>query len=422
MSEQIHHVFLTYAEANRDVVETLALRLRGDGRLSFWFAPWHSIPGVSLQEQMEAALLAAQSCAIFGGGDTGSITGWQNEQMRIAIQNRVEDVPVYRVIPVLLPGTAHVRRQDLPPFLRRFEPVEFCSLDDERAFRRLLAGILGLPPIEIEGYLQSELDKARLPPPSGQFNHGHAIIIGIANYPYVSPLPETVLNDAHDLRNLLTDSMRCGYPAANVTLLLDSDATRERIRNALADLARCTGSGDTAVVFFSGHGARATVGDRVRQYIVPYDCTLADLDGTAIAGEDLTSLLQTIPVGRLLAILDSCHSGGAADPKTLAASLTPGLGEDYYAALAQGKGRVVIASSRPDEISWALGGMRNSLFTYYILEALRGGCQTLGDGYIHVFDLFRHVARQIPLKANQHPIFKASAMEDDFPVALSMAH
>jgi len=63
--------------------------------------------------------------------------------------------------------------------------------------------------------------------------------------------------------------------------------------------------------------------------------------------------------------------------------------------------------------------MDNSLFTHYILEALRGQAKTLGDGYIRVFDLFRHVADAVPTKANQHPVFKATAMESDFPVALT---
>jgi hypothetical protein len=62
--------------------------------------------------------------------------------------------------------------------------------------------------------------------------------------------------------------------------------------------------------------------------------------------------------------------------------------------------------------------MRNSLFTHYLLEALRGQGKTLGDGYVRVFDVFRHVADRVPTRAEQHPIFKATAMEEDFPIAL----
>jgi uncharacterized caspase-like protein len=95
-----------------------------------------------------------------------------------------------------------------------------------------------------------------------------------------------------------------------------------------------------------------------------------------------------------------------------------GLTDDLYQALAYGKGRVVMVSSRPDEASRVLDNMPNSLFTYYLLEALRGQARTLGDGYVRVFDIFRHVADNVPRHASQHPIFKATAMEGDFPVAL----
>ena len=88
--------------------------------LSFWFAPWHSVPGEPIQKQMEEALGEAQACAVFVS-TPGGMAGWQNEQMRAAIQTRVEDVPGYRVIPVLVPGAAPpntARPAPLPAFAR----------------------------------------------------------------------------------------------------------------------------------------------------------------------------------------------------------------------------------------------------------------------------------------------------------------
>ncbi len=140
----ISHVFLSYAPENQNSVDTLARRLHSDARLSFWFAPWHSVPGTPIQEQMEAALLGAQSCAVFIGG-AGQISGWQNEQMRMAIQTRVEDDSRYRIISVLLPGAIRPARRDLPAFLRRYEIVEFQALDDEQAFKAPARRHLGHP-------------------------------------------------------------------------------------------------------------------------------------------------------------------------------------------------------------------------------------------------------------------------------------
>jgi hypothetical protein len=419
MSDQdLQHVFLSYSEENLEFVDALARRLKNDARLSFWFAPWHSVPGVPVQEQMEEALWQAQACAVFVG--TGEIEGWQGEQMRVAIQTRVEDEPGYRIIPVLTPGATRPSRRSLPSLLRRYEMVEFQGPDDDQAFNRLLAGILGIPPIQVEGYVEVRVSQEKMSlPPSGVLKQGHALVIGVANYPKVRPLPETVLDDARDLGALLTDPAICGYPPAQVDQLLDVEATSDSIRAALADLAARTGPDDTALVFFSGHGAHAPSGGDTRQYILPYDCDLADLSHTAIRGDEMTRMLREIGAGRLLVLFDSCHSGGAGDPKGLLPQVRLGLSEEYYQGLAQGKGRVVIASSRPDEVSWALPGMNNSLFTHYLLEALRGQCKMLGDGYVRVFDIFRHVADQVPAKADQHPIFKATAMDVDFPVALA---
>jgi hypothetical protein len=419
-----NRVFLSYNDETRDFVEGVARRLRGDGRLAFWFQPWHAVPGRPMQEQMEDALLDAQSCAVFIGG-AGTIAGWQNEQMRAAIQTRVEDDSGYRVIPVLLPGITRPSRRDLPPFLRRYEMVEFANPDDEIAFRRLLAGILGIPPVEVEGYIEAESARSRLAsPPSGRFAGGRAVVIGVAGYANVSPLPAAVLDDARDLRARLTDPATCGYPAGQAALLLDGQATRDGIRAALAELAQAAGPDDTAVVFFSGHGARAIdpkgLGDPSGlEYILPFDADLSDLARTAIRGDEMTAMLRRIRAGRLLVLFDSCHSGGAGEPKAAAPPLKAGLSEDYYTGLALGKGRVVIASCRADEVSWVLPGMRNSLFTHHLLEALGGGtARTLGDGYVRVFDVFRHMADRVPRLASQHPIFKAAGMEEDFPIAL----
>ncbi|MGD8791440.1 MAG: toll/interleukin-1 receptor domain-containing protein [Anaerolineae bacterium] len=161
-----NHVFLSYSAENEAFVESLARRLLEEAHLSFWFRPLHAIPGGEIQQQMEEALWQAQSCAVFIS--SGEIKGWQNEQMRAAIQARVEDEPGYRVIPVLVPGTTPPEKRNLPRFLRLYEPVEFNSPDDERAFKYLLSGILGIPPIEVEGFLETKTGKA---PPAGQIDH-----------------------------------------------------------------------------------------------------------------------------------------------------------------------------------------------------------------------------------------------------------
>ena len=68
-------------------------------------------------------------------------------------------------------------------------------------------------------------------------DNAHALVIGIANYQQLNPLPEVVLKDARDIHDLLLDPQHCGYPPDNVELLLDDQATAARIRAALKTLA-----------------------------------------------------------------------------------------------------------------------------------------------------------------------------------------
>jgi hypothetical protein len=424
--DQQYQVFLSYAQDNVDQVEEIAKRLKGDGHLDFWFAPWHNVPGLEFQEQAEDALDQSACCAIFVGGGAEQIEGWQNEEMRAAIALHVEENRRYRVLPVFLPGTTRVSRRDLPRFLRNyFRPgleVAFDTLEDERAYKRLLAGILGKPPIEIEGYLTAKGDALKIPepPPPEGFASAHALVIGVADYPHYISLPETIHHDAGDLYALLTDPAACGYPADQVTKLLDAEASGDGIRAALKDLSARAGADDTAVIYFSGHGAHKTEGGTARQYLLPHDYDPADHAGTALSGDEISDALAEIEAARLLVLFDSCHSGGAAIVKGDEPEFERGLDEGYYEALAQGTGRVVMASSRAEEQSYALRDMRNSLFTHYLLEALRGKGPHLGDGRVRVFDVFRHVSKRVPerVKSRQHPIFKATAMEEDFPIAL----
>jgi hypothetical protein len=59
---------------------------------------------------------------------------------------------------------------------------------------------------------------------------------------------------------------------------------------------------------------------------------------------------------------------------------------------------------------------------YWFLRttALRGKARTHGDGVIRVFEVFNYVAETVrrTVPGQQHPIFKASDVEDNFPVAL----
>jgi hypothetical protein len=250
--------------------------------------------------------------------------------------------------------------------------------------------------------------------------NAHALIVGIANYPHVNPLPATVLNDVAGIQRVLADPGLCAYPAGNVTLLPEEQATQAGLRQALADLASRTSADSTVFIYLSSHGARIRSGAGAGEYLLPFDVRLhaeQEMAQMAISGAEFSQALTAIPARKLIVVLDCCHAGGVGQPKDAAVVPTIGLSERYLETLQRGRGRVILASSRSTELSWILAKARHSLFTTHLLAGLEGGANGAG-GVIRIFDLFDYIQPRVTAeRSDQHPIFKAE-IEENFPVAL----
>lgn len=99
---------------------------------------------------------------------------------------------------------------------------------------------------------------------------------------------------------------------------------------------------------------------------------------TAISGAEFSAALRAIAARKLVVILDCCHAGGIGQPKDASSAPDIGLSEAYLDTLKGGRGRVILASSRSNELSWILPGASHSLFTSHLLAGLRGGANGAG--------------------------------------------
>ena len=139
-----YDVFLSHNSKDKAAVEALAIRLEDEAGFKVFLDQWNLIPGDPWQEDLEQALEDSRTVAVFLG--PSGIGGWHNEEMRNALDRRVRD-PERRVIPVLLPDTRMPVAEEIPAFLSRLTWVDFrAGLEDETAFRSLVAGIIGEAP------------------------------------------------------------------------------------------------------------------------------------------------------------------------------------------------------------------------------------------------------------------------------------
>lgn len=238
------------------------------------------------------------------------------------------------------------------------------------------------------------------------FSQGHACIVGVGGN-----LPITV-KDAVGLADILKDPERCAYPPEQVHLLTKEQAKREDVLAALDRLAQSAKPDSTVIVYFSGHGGyrvEDSITKKKTYYLFTFGYEMTKLSVTAISGEEFADRLRSIPAQKLLVLLDCCHAGGLADTSKLGYVEKAPLPPEAQAFFAEGKGRVVIASSQADEKSIILKDKPYSEFTRALIEALAGKGASQKDGYVRVADLAMYAREVVPRRTKdcehpQHPI------------------
>jgi hypothetical protein len=234
-----------------------------------------------------------------------------------------------------------------------------------------------------------------------------ALAVGLSRYQTLRPL-SSAANDARDIAAVISN----GNIQSEVKLLVDDGATKETVLQELDRLATSASSEDTVFVFFAGHGWRLSDNEE-RAYFCPFEAALSNLDETCLTNHEFTEALRAIKSARLLVLLDTCHAGAIGEPRNLIASHTTPLVQRDLDTLVEGKGRVILAASRPEEEAWELMGMGNGLFTSFLLRALSGSAAR-ADGRIWVSDLFGYISRNVRRFGCQHTYQKA--VGEDFVV------
>jgi hypothetical protein len=143
-----------------------------------------------------------------------------------------------------------------------------------------------------------------------------ALLIGICKYPKFPPERQLhgCVNDVDLMEGTLRDHF--GFPAANIRVLRDEEATRDAILAAMDALVAATGPDDVVVFQFSGHGSQ--IRDRERdeadgwdETIVAHDSGRAPEPNRDITDDEIYLRLRDLGqrTGHITLLFDCCHSG-----------------------------------------------------------------------------------------------------------------
>jgi len=248
----------------------------------------------------------------------------------------------------------------------------------------------------------------------------YAVIIGISKYQSdaIASL-EYAKADAQALYDFLTSQKGQNVPKENIKLLLDEDATLLNIKKALGVfLAKKARKKDTVMIFYAGHGAPETditgnSDDGVAKYIVNYDADPDLLYATAFPMGEIKNIFKRIQSDRVALFLDSCYSGAAGGRSFLSSNLKSRALRISRKFLDEnvpdGSGRVIITASRPNERSFELDTFGHGIFTYYLLDALKGSADINRNNNITLHELYTYLEERVSAKVQdiggvQHPM------------------
>jgi uncharacterized caspase-like protein len=193
-------------------------------------------------------------------------------------------------------------------------------------------------------------------------------------------------NDAYlvkPLRNAVNDAKALGTALSSIgyATYVQLDLNREMLQHSIADFAEQIQPGDTALVFYSGHGLQS----EGQNYLIPTDFRVtseADVKTQGYALADILNLLGARGASTKIVILDACRNNPFVQNRSL---------ENGWAAVqpvqASSAGTFIAFGTAPGSVASDNAQELNGLFTKMILRYL--------SQPLEIYELFQRVRADV---------------------------
>ncbi|MEM9477395.1 MAG: caspase family protein [Pseudomonadota bacterium] len=235
------------------------------------------------------------------------------------------------------------------------------------------------------------------------------LVIGIDNYDHIPDLDGAV-NDARDIADALTGI------GADVTMLLNEDASRAAILSTWRALAEKVGPDDRLVVSYAGHGSNEPEhhpgneeDGRDETLILSGYSPYGTDAGERIRDDEIAELIALTPDAQIIIVADACHSG------TLSRNVRPILGYRYVSPgemendplpppppatpVSDGREDVALFLAAVDDANkvpeFLIDGKPRGALSYSFASGIRGGADADGNGDITKAEIEEYVRRKV---------------------------
>jgi len=232
-----------------------------------------------------------------------------------------------------------------------------------------------------------------------------AVVVGVASYDHMPVLRYTD-DDAYRFYAFLKSLEGGALPDEQIRILIDEEATRDNILSNITEVFNQAGPHDLVIFYFSGHGLNGS--------FLPID-----FDGynNKINHEEIAALFNKCPAKYKLCLADACHSGSLFAMRS--GETEPTLTQYYQSLSKSVAGTALIMSSKAEETSLESAGLRQGVFSHFLIRGLKGEADKNKDKIVSVQELYDFIYDNVRTYTGnrQSPVIKGT-YDPVMPVAV----
>jgi WD40 repeat protein len=203
----------------------------------------------------------------------------------------------------------------------------------------------------------------------------YILAIGVNEYANPQYNLKYAVADAHTFtEEIKTQQEKLGqYERVEITSLMDQEATKPNILDAMAKLSAKVQPEDAVFVYFAGHGTA----QQNRFYLIPHDLGysgsrnsvdavgLTKMLAHSVSDKELEAAFEKVDAGQFLLVIDACNSGQAleAEEKRRGPMNSKGL-----AQLAYEKGMYILTAAQSFQAAQEVSQVGHGLLTYALVD------------------------------------------------------
>lgn len=208
-----------------------------------------------------------------------------------------------------------------------------------------------------------------------------AVIVGVANYNHMPSLRYTD-DDAYRFYAFLKSPEGGALPENQIKILVDENAKKSTILKEMQTLYMQADADDVVMFYFSGHGLEGS--------FIP-----SDYDGynNQLYHKEINQVLDASTAKHKVCFADACHAGSF----DIAAKTAYGASLDnFYSSFTQSQGgTALLLSSKAEEVSLEYSGLRQGIFSHFLMRGLAGESNVNNDKLVTLGELSDYVQREV---------------------------